>query len=131
MTGEDPVWADLWDRLKVFFGALVDEFRECNQRLGSLPGHHQTTAFPFTGYVSLCRTAPSLDEDLVLTWSIAWREGHLIGSADIARGDGTVLAVNVPAELPDPVRRTRLFAEQDRAMRFFLDNLDLIKREVC
>ena len=131
VTDGESTWEDLWKRLNDFFGVLVDELRACNEGLGSLPWHHQTTAFPFTGGVSLCKVAPSFDEDLVLTWSVAWREDRLIVTADVARGDGMVLAEAVPAELPLLVSRSKLFAELDRAMRFFRSSMDLIKREVC
>jgi hypothetical protein len=58
----------------------------------------------------LCKIAPSLDEDLVLTWSVAWRGDCLNVATDVARGDGTVLAEAVPAELREPVSRSKLFA---------------------
>jgi hypothetical protein len=131
VTDGESTWEDLWERLNDFFEVLVDELRTCNQHMGSLPGHHQTTAFPFSGYVSLCKIAPSFEEDLVLTWNVAWRGDYLIVTADVVRGDGTVLAEAVPAELREPVSRSRLFAELERAMRFFRDSMDLIKREVC
>lgn len=131
MTDGESTWEDLWTRLNDFFGVLVDELRACNQRLGSLPGHHQTTAFPFTGYMSLCKIVPSFEEELVLTWSVAWRGDCLTITADVVRGDGTVLAEAVPAELREPVSRSILFAELERAMGFFRSSMDLIKREVC
>jgi hypothetical protein len=96
---EDPVWDELWAGLKESFDVLVDQLRASNSRLGSLAGHHQTTAFPLTAYVSLCRTAPSSQEDLVLTWSIAWRGDRLASTVDIARGDGTIIVEAAPAEL--------------------------------
>jgi hypothetical protein len=130
VTDQESIWKELWDRLNAFFGILVDELRTRNQRLASLPGHQQTTAFPFTGYLSLCKTAPALDEDLVLTWSVARREDCLIVSADVARGDGKVLADAVPAELVEPVSRADLLAELERAPGFFRSNLDLIEQEV-
>ena len=129
MTAEP--WNELWEQLREFFGALADQLRERNRDLGTLPGHHMTTAFPFTGYLSLARTAPSTEEDLVLTWHIAWRHGRLTAVADIARGDGTVLAETPPVDMADPVRRSDLATELDRAMNFFRDNLQLIMNEVC
>jgi hypothetical protein len=81
--------------------------------------------------VSLCKIAPSFDEDLVLTWSVAWREDRLFVTADVVRGDGMVLAEAVPAELPLLVSRFKLSAELERAMRFFRSSMDLIKQEVC
>lgn len=131
MTAEDSPWNELWGQLREFFGVLADQLRERNPGLGTLPGHHMTTAFPFAGYLSLARTAPSTEEDLVLTWHIAWRPGGLTAAADIARGDGTVLAETPPADMADPVRRSDLATELDRAMNFFRDNLQLITSEVC
>jgi hypothetical protein len=131
VTGEDSSWDELWEQLKEFFGVLADQLRERNPSLGTLPSHFMSTAFPFSGYLSLARRAPSLDEDLVLCWRVAWREGRLTSAADIARGDGTVLAQTPPVDIADPVHRPDLAAELDRAIGFFRDNLQLIMQEVC
>src|SRR5215469_7988416 len=92
------------------------------------PSHGPLTDWPYS--IRLTR-APSFDEDLVLTWSVAWWEDRLVVTADVARGDGMVLAEAVPAELPPLVSRSKLFAELERALRFFRSSMDLIKRGVC
>jgi hypothetical protein len=131
VTEEDSAWDELWEQLREFFDGLADQLREPNRSLGTLPGHYMTTAFPFTGYVSLARTAPSIDEDLVLMWRVAWRDCRLTSAADIVRGDGTVLARTPPVDVADPVHRIDLAAELDRVIGFFSDNLQLIMKEVC
>jgi hypothetical protein len=93
--------------------------------------HQETTVFPFTGYVSISKDGPPGDEDLVLTWSVQRHNGRLLITADVARGDGTVLAETSAAELAEPANRSEVIEEQERAMRFFRRNLDLIKQEVC
>jgi hypothetical protein len=96
MMVEDQVWDELRAGLKESFDALVDQLRASSPRLGCLAGHHRTTHFPLTAYVSLCRTAPSSEEDLVLTWSIQWQGECLVSAIDIARGDGMILAEAAP-----------------------------------
>jgi len=130
MTAE-PVWEELWDRLNDFFVVLVSELVSCNERLWSQVAHQETAAFPFTGYVSISKDGPAGDEALVLEWSVHRHDHRLLVSADITRGDGTVLAEIPVAELAEPVDRCRVIEVQERALRFFRGNLELIKRELC
>jgi len=130
MTAES-VWEELWDRLNDFYAVLVSHLRARNERLWSQVAHQETVAFPFTGYVSLSKDGPPGDEDLVLTWSVRRRDGHLVAAADISRGDGTVLAELPVADLAEPVDRSRITVEQERAIRFFRSHLAVIEREVC
>jgi hypothetical protein len=92
--------------------------------------HQETSAFPFTGYASISRDG-SGEEDLVLEWAIQRRDDRLRITADIARGDGTVLAELPAEEFAEPVDHARIAEEQERAVKFFCSHLELIKREVC
>jgi hypothetical protein len=127
----EPGWEELWERLNDFYAVLVSQLAACNERLWSQIAHQETPAFPFTGYVSLGRDGTPGDEDLVLEWAVQRRDDRLRVTADIARGDGTVLAQLPAEEFAEGVDRSGIAVAQEQAVRFFRGHLDLIKREVC
>jgi hypothetical protein len=120
----------LWDRLNDFYAILASQLGACNGRLWSQVHHQESSAFPFTGYLSISRDGTG-NEDLVLEWAVRRRDDRLCVTADIARGDGTVLAELLPKEFVDPVEHSAIAKEQERAVRFFRSQLELIKQEVC
>lgn len=124
-------WEDLWDRLNDFYAVLVRQLATCNERLWSQISHQETSAFPFTGYVSLGRDGTPGDEDLVLEWAVQCRDDRLRVTADIARGGGAVLAELPAEEFAEPVDFLSVAEAQERAIRFFRRHLELIKQEVC
>ena len=124
------VWEELWDGLNDFYVVLVSQLAACNERLSGRVSHQETRVFPFTGYVSISRDG-SGDEDLVLEWAVQRRDDRLRVTADIARGDGMVLAELPAGEFVEPVEHSRIVEEQERAVRFFRSHLELIKQEVC
>lgn len=130
MTAE-PAWEELWDRLNDFYAVLVSQLAACNDRLWSQIAHQETPAFPFTGYISLGRDGTPGNEDLVLEWAVHRRDDRLRVTADIARGDGTVLAELPAEEFAEPVDHSRIAGAQEQAVRFFRRHLELIKQEVC
>jgi hypothetical protein len=130
MTAE-PGWEELWDRLNDFYAVLVGELVACNERLWSQISHQETPAFPFTGYVSLGRGGTPGDEDLVLEWAVQRCDDRLRVTADIARGDGTVLAELPAEEFAEPVDHSSVAEAQERGFQFFRRHLELMKREVC
>jgi hypothetical protein len=130
MMTTGPVWDELWDRLNDFYRVLASQLAACNERLSSQISHQETSVFPFTGYVSFSRDG-SGDEDVVLEWAVQRRNDRLRVTADIARGDGTVLAELPAEELAEPVEHSQIAQEQERAVRFFHSHLGLIKQEVC
>lgn len=130
MTGQ-PGWEDLWDRLNDFYAVLVSRLAARNDRLWSQIAHQETPAFPFRGYVSLGRDGTPGEEDLVLEWAVQRADGRLRITADIARGDGTVLAELPAEEFAEPVDHAGIADAQERAVRFFRDHLGVIEREVC
>jgi len=130
MAGE-PAWEELWDRLNDFYAVLARQLAACNDRLWSQISHQETPAFPFTGYVSFGRSGAPGNEDLVLEWAVQRRDGMLRVTADIARGDGTLLAELTAEEFSEPVDHSSIAEAQEQAVRFFRRHLDLIKREVC
>jgi hypothetical protein len=127
----DLAWEELWDRLNDFYAVLVSQLAACNNRLWSQIAHQETSVFPFTGYVSLGRDGKPGDEDLVLEWAVERRDDRLRVTADIARGDGTVLAELPAEEFAEPTDHSSVAGAQERAVRFFRSHLELIKREVC
>jgi hypothetical protein len=126
-------WEDLWDRLNEFYTNLVSQLKVKNVRLWSEIFHQETRANPLTGLLSLskARPGPLGDEDLVLEWRISRRDGCLGVSADICRGDGSVLAEVPSVELAEPIEWSALVQAQEQAMTFFREHLDLITQEVC
>jgi hypothetical protein len=131
VTVFEPAWEELWDRLNDFYAVLVGQLAACNGRLWSQIAHQETPAFSFTGYVSLGRSGTPGDEDLVLEWAVQRRDDRLRVTADITRGDGTVLAELPAEEFAEPVDHSSIAGAQERAVRFFRRHLDLIRREVC
>jgi hypothetical protein len=130
MTAESG-WDELWDRLNDFYAILVSQLAACNGRLWSQIAHQETPAFPFTGHVSLGRDGTPGEEDLVLEWAVQRRDDRLRVTADIARGDGTVLAELPAEEFAEPADHASIADAQERAVRFFRGHLELIKQEVC
>jgi hypothetical protein len=127
----EPSLEDLWDRLNDFYEVLVGQLTKCNDQLWSEATHQETPVFSFGGYLSLGRDRSAGDEDLVVEWSVQRRDQWLRVTADISRGDGTVLAELPAEELMKPVDGSKLAESQEQAMRFFRKNIDLIKGEVC
>jgi hypothetical protein len=112
----ESVWEELWDRLNDFYTVLISQHRASNPRLWAQVAHQETSVFPFTGYMSVCKDGPGGDEDLVLTWSVQRSNGDLLASADIAREDGVVLAETNVTKLADPVSQVSALEVQEQAI---------------
>jgi hypothetical protein len=124
------LWEGLWDRLNDFFMVLVGQLRECNSGIWTQISHQETSAFPFTGFLSLGRGNPG-DEDLLLEWSVQRSNGCLSITADILRNNEEILSELPPVELAEPVAEDGLANELEKAIRFFRENTELIKQEIC
>ena len=130
--GDQPVPHLLWEPLRDFFNVLIQEILTCNGRLWSTIAHHETQVFPFTGYLALSKNGIPGEEDLVLTLGVQRKGDRLFVRADIARGDGFILADGPAAEIAgSPLDVAALLEARDRALQFFSERQEVVIREVC
>lgn len=86
------VWTEVGEAWDQFLGSLVAVLEERNPALKAQMGRHSNDAFPFRAWASFFRHGTTGDEDLVISLDVSRKSDGFHAQADIARGDGAVLA---------------------------------------
>jgi hypothetical protein len=122
------VWDQAWDGLRRQFDDLGQRLKQLNPSLTWSTGRHANAAFPFRAYASFSRHGQRGEEDVVLSVDCPGNDRVVRISADIASGDGIVLASRGPREVqvtPEDVQ-----AEMAEVERFLADEFGLLRRHL-
>lgn len=95
----NDIWEDVWDRLNDRLAAIAAVLSQRNPHLWWQAGHSDNAAMPFRAWASFGRNGIPGEEDLVITVDFKRAEHSLEVTADIARGDGLVLADAPPKRI--------------------------------
>lgn len=114
----------VWKRVLPRLQALRDRLARRWPALTCDLGQHSTEVFPLTGYASISLSGNRQDEDLVVSVSCRLEAGELECTADIANGQGTILADGPSAEIDlalDEDQVNQLLGTWISAVEGFLD----------